>query len=86
MLQALKSSGKLKGLKALLVGQMSNMHDNTIPFGTTAYEIIKDNIKDYDFPCCFNLPIGHIGQENHAFIHGRLTEVIVNNKITIINQ
>ena len=87
MMQALKRSGKLNKLRALLVGQMSDMHDNTIPFGKTPYEIILESVQDYDFPIAFNLPIGHIGTDNHAFIHGALASVsITKEKVEIIQN
>ncbi|MBO6117522.1 MAG: LD-carboxypeptidase [Bacteroidales bacterium] len=86
MMQALKRSGKLNKIKALLVGQMSDMHDNAVPFGKTAYQIIAENVKDTDFPVAFNLPIGHIGILNHAFIHGKTATVTINSTHTIIKQ
>ncbi len=56
----LKRNGKLKNLKALIIGGMSDMNDNTIPFGKTAEEIILEYIKEFDFPVCFNFPAGHL--------------------------
>ena len=46
MMMQLKLSGKLKNLAGLVVGGMSDMKDNPIPFGKTAEEIIYDAIKD----------------------------------------
>ncbi|MBR1626197.1 MAG: LD-carboxypeptidase [Bacteroidales bacterium] len=86
MLQALKRSGKLKNLKALLVGQMSDMHDNIVPFGKTAFEIIEESVKNYDFPYAFNLPIGHTGNDNHAFFHGKTTKIIISDNSTVLEQ
>lgn len=70
MMQNLKRTGKLEGLKGLIVGGMTDMHDNTIPFGKTAEEIVMDAVKDYDYPVCFNAPFGHIGTENKALVLG----------------
>jgi muramoyltetrapeptide carboxypeptidase len=56
----LKRNGKLKNLKALIIGGMSDMNDNTIPLGKTAEEIILEYIKEFDFPVCFNFPAGHL--------------------------
>lgn len=86
MMQALKRSGKLKNLKALLVGQMSDMHDNNVAFGKTAYEIISDSVKEYGIPVAFNLPVGHIGTENRAFIHGKRVNVDINSEYTLLEQ
>jgi len=60
MMINLKRSGKLEGLSGLIVGGMTDMKDNTIPFGKNAEEIIYDAVKEYNFPVCFNFPAGHI--------------------------
>ncbi|NLJ06172.1 MAG: LD-carboxypeptidase [Sphingobacteriales bacterium] len=59
MMWQLKLSGKLKGLKGLIVGQFTDMKDNNIPFGQTAYEIIASHLKDLDIPVVFGFPAGH---------------------------
>src|SRR5574344_659673 len=64
MMQALKRSGKLSKLKGLLVGAMTKMHDNAIPFGKSAYEIVAEAVESYDYPKVFDIPVGHIGKEN----------------------
>jgi muramoyltetrapeptide carboxypeptidase len=66
MMLALKRAGLLKNLKALLVGGMSNMKDNAIPFGKTAEEIILSHTASYTYPVIFNFPAGHISN-NLAF-------------------
>lgn len=66
MMQQLKRCGKLQNLKGLLVGGMSEMKDNTIPFGKNALEIIADACKEYSFPIYFNFPAGH-EKINRAF-------------------
>lgn len=86
MMQALRRAGKLKNLKGLIVGAFSDMHDNTIPFGKTSEEIIFDAVKDYSYPIAFNIPIGHIGQENIACIVGRKTSLIIDDDKVIIEQ
>lgn len=79
MMLQLKRSGKLKNLKALVVGGMSDMKDNAIPFGKTAEEIIFDAVKEYKYPVCFNFPAGHI-QKNLAFYVGKKANVLVDKK------
>lgn len=66
MMIQLKRCGKLSNLKALVVGAMTNMHDNNIPFGQTAEEIIMDAVCEYDYPVYFNAPFGHISTQNKA--------------------
>lgn len=70
MMLQLKRSGKLKKLKALVVGGMTDMKDNTIPFGKTAEEIILDTVKEYNYPVVFGFPAGHI-DENFALYFGK---------------
>lgn len=86
MMQALRRAEKLKDLKGLIVGAFTDMHDNAIPFGKTSEEIIFEAVKDYDYPIAFNIPIGHIGQENIACIVGRKTSLIIDNDKVIIEQ
>lgn len=63
MMLNMKRSGKLDGIKGLIVGGMSEMRDNTIPFGIDAEQIIRNHCESYDFPICFGFPAGHI-QDN----------------------
>ena len=70
MMQNLKRNGKLERLKGLVVGALSDMHDNAIPFGHTAEEIVRDTVRDYDYPVAFHLPVGHIGLNNRALLLG----------------
>lgn len=60
MMMNLKRSGQLSKLAGLIVGGMSEMHDNAIPFGKTAEEIIREAVEEYDYPVCFDFPTGHI--------------------------
>ena len=69
MMMALKRAGKLANLKALLVGAFTDMHDNTIPFGMTAKEIIYEKVKDYGYPVIWDFPAGHVA-DNRAVIFG----------------
>ena len=66
----LKRNGYFENLKGLVVGGMTNMHDNEIPFGKTAEKIILDCVSEYDFPVVFNFPAGHL-DDNRALILGR---------------
>ncbi len=70
MLQNLKRSGKLEHLAGLIVGGMTQMNDNTIPFGKTTREIVMDAVGAYAYPVCFDFPAGHI-PNNKALILGR---------------
>jgi len=75
----LKLSGKLEHLEGLIIGGMSDMKDGETPFGKTAYEIIQDAIKDYDYPVIFNFPAGHI-DENWPLPLGKKVKLEVSDR------
>ncbi len=76
MMINLKRSGKLQGLSGMIVGGFTDMHDNQIPFGKTAYEIIAEHVSGFNFPVCFNFPAGHI-EDNRALVIGRIYKLQV---------
>ena len=67
MMMNLKRAGIFKGCKAVLVGGMSDMNDNAIPFGSSAKETILRTLSDYSIPIVFGVPSGHI-KRNLALI------------------
>jgi muramoyltetrapeptide carboxypeptidase len=76
MMLQLKRSGKLAHIKGLIVGGMSEMRDNTIPFGIDAEQIIRNHCEGYDFPICFGFPAGHIA-DNRPLKFGVSVELTV---------
>jgi len=59
MMYQLKRSGKLEHLKGLIIGGFSDMKDTTLPFGQSVQQAVKDLVKDYKYPVCFDFPISH---------------------------
>jgi muramoyltetrapeptide carboxypeptidase len=56
----LKRTGKLKVLKALIVGGFNLKPDDAgEEFGKTLQEIVLEKIKEYTYPVCFDFPVGH---------------------------
>jgi muramoyltetrapeptide carboxypeptidase len=83
MMMQLKLSGKLRHLKGLIIGGMTDMKDNMIPFGKLPDEIILDAVKEYGYPVCFDFPAGHI-DENMALYFGREVELnVIDDKATL---
>jgi muramoyltetrapeptide carboxypeptidase len=82
MMMNLKRNGKLKGLAGLIVGAMSEMKDNEIPFGRTAEEIIHDAVAEYSFPVVYGFPAGHI-PNNYPLIFGNEITLNVTDKMEI---
>ncbi len=84
MMENLKRSGKLSNLKALVVGGMTKMHDNGIPFGKTAEEIIADKVREYNYPVLFNFPAGHVEENNFALRFGEKYKLeVLPNKLSL---
>jgi len=79
MFYQLKRSGKLKRLAGLVLGNFSEAKDTEIPFGKTVEEIIRDIVKEYDYPVCYGFPVSH-EKENLALKPGQVYELSVSNK------
>lgn len=69
MMLQLKRAGMLVSLAGLVVGKFSDTKDTVIPFGESVYDAIWDKVKDYQYPVCFDFPVGHVA-ENYALKHG----------------
>lgn len=77
MMMNLKRNGCLESLKGIIVGGMTKMKDNDIPWGKDALEIIDDVTKKYNIPVIYNFPAGHMA-DNRALIFGKQVSMEVN--------
>jgi muramoyltetrapeptide carboxypeptidase len=84
MLVHLDRCDKLQNLAGLIIGQMSDMKDNLIPFGQDAYEIIRAHTAKYGYPVCFGFPVGH-EPHNLALICGRKARLEVTEQGSFLN-
>jgi muramoyltetrapeptide carboxypeptidase len=56
----LKRSGKLEKLKGLIIGGFKVKPDDPgEEFGKTIEDIVLEKVSEYDYPVCFNFPVGH---------------------------
>jgi muramoyltetrapeptide carboxypeptidase len=85
MLRQLKRSGKLKNLKALIVGSFSDIKNTDRPFGKTIEEIIVEIVAEYKYPVCFNFPVGH-NTQNVGLKIGVNYQLNVTNKQTTLME
>ena len=84
MMMNLKRNGCLESLKGIIVGSMTDMKDNDIPWGKNALEIVQDVTKQYNIPVIFNFPAGHI-HDNRALILGNnVTIEVTENCSTVL--
>ena len=75
MLMQLKRAGKLKKLKGIIVGHMTNITQEK-EFGKSVREIIREHCSEFSFPICFEFPAGH-EVPNMPIILGMKSELIV---------
>ena len=83
MMMNLKRNGSLKGLKGIIIGGMTSMNDNDIPWGHNSLEIIQDIVKDLNIPVAYNFPAGHI-KDNRTIILGKNVTFEVNDSETVL--
>jgi muramoyltetrapeptide carboxypeptidase len=70
MMMNLERNNYFKDVKGIIIGGMTKMRDNDIPWGHDALQIIQDITKEYNIPICFNFPAGHI-KDNRALVFGK---------------
>ena len=75
MLYNLKLGGVLERLSGLIVGQFTEYEERK-QLGKELYGAIADLVKEYDYPVCFNFPMGHV-KENMPLILGGEVELTV---------
>lgn len=85
MIMTLKRSGKLANLAGLVIGGMTEMKDNAVPFGKTAEEIISEAVSEFKYPVCFGFPAGHI-DDNRTLIMGARTKIDINRFVNLIKK
>lgn len=75
MMNNLKLGGIMEKISGLIVGQFTEYDEDTL-MGKEVYERIAELVKDYDYPVCFNFPIGH-DKLNYPLICGATAELNV---------
>ncbi len=70
MCMNLELRGIFGQIRGLVVGSMTDMHDNTVPFGQSAEQIISAYARKYRIPVLFGFPSGH-SSYNNTLIFGR---------------
>jgi len=84
MLIQLQRAGMLSNLAGLIVGSFTEMKDTVIPFGEQVYDCIREKIKLYNYPVCFNFPVGHT-DNNYPLTHGAMHSLLIQqDKVALI--
>ena len=86
MMHGLKRAGKLACLKGLIIGGLTQIHDNPDPFGMSVEEVIAEAVAEYDYPVCFGFPAGHFN-DNRAVLFGQKAklEITAENSVFLGN-
>lgn len=79
----LKRSGKLQKLKALIIGgfKAKPSEDPADEFGKNIYDIVLEITKEFNYPICFDFPVGH-QKNNFALKCGVKHKLLVTNNST----
>ena len=79
MLVALDRAGKLRNLKALVVGSMRKITFDDYYVDKTVEEVVLEVCGKYGYPICFDFPAGH-GGRNFALPLGYTATLVVGSK------
>lgn len=79
MITQLKRTGKLQNLAGIVAGGFDKLPDSKKAFGKSAYEIIMEAVRHYDYPVLSGFPAGH-GNDNRALILGRNVKLEIHEK------
>jgi muramoyltetrapeptide carboxypeptidase len=82
----LKRSGKLSQLKGLIVGGFKIKKDDAgEEYGKTLEEIVLEKIKEYNYPVCFDFPVGH-QKNNYALKCGVIHQLLVSENVVSLME
>lgn len=82
----LKRTGKLSGLKGLIIGGFKvKQDDEGEEFGKTLEEIVLEKIKDHRYPVCFDFPVGH-QKNNYALKCGMVHTLNVTERNSLLSE
>jgi muramoyltetrapeptide carboxypeptidase len=83
MMLNLYRTGILKVLRGILVGGMSSMNDNSIPFGLSAYEIIDYYTNKLNIPVAYDAPFGHLSLNLALTLGRKATLTVTGNEVNL---
>ncbi len=82
----LKRTGKLNKLAGLIIGGFKIKPDDPgEEFGRTLYDIVLERVKEYNYPVCFDFPVGH-QKNNYALKCGVRHRLEVEKEQTVLKE
>lgn len=87
MLGTLQRSHKLDNLAGLIIGGFNRIKpdDPGEEFGKTVYDMVLEKVKDFNYPVCFNFPVGH-QRNNYAFKCGMMHTLSVDGDAVTLKE
>lgn len=84
MLWNLKRSKRFEKLKGLIIGEFRMKPDDPgEEFGKTIYDMVMEKVKEYQYPVCFDFPVGHV-KENYGLKCGMRHKLSVSSEGTVL--
>ncbi len=80
----LKFAGVFNNISGLIIGQFTGYEEDDKMY-SSLYKSIFDVLAEYNFPICFNFPIGHV-KKNLPLIMGKEATLIVEENHTTFTQ
>jgi muramoyltetrapeptide carboxypeptidase len=82
----LKRTGKLEKLAGLIIGGFKIKPDDPgEEFGRTVQDIVLDRVKEYNYPVCFDFPVGH-QRNNYALKCGVIHKLAVSDEEVTLRE
>jgi muramoyltetrapeptide carboxypeptidase len=82
----LKRTGKLEKLAALIIGGFKVKPDDPgEEFGRSVQDIVLEKVKEYNYPVCFDFPVGH-QRNNYALKCGVKHRLTVSNEEVMLRE
>ena len=85
MFVQLKRGGKLAKLSGLIIGGFTDLKDTERPFGKNIYDIVLEQVVEYNYPVCFDFPVSH-GENNLALKHGMKHQLVVDDSGVMLKE
>jgi muramoyltetrapeptide carboxypeptidase len=85
MMLQLKRIGKLDKLAGLIIGGFTDSKDTERPFGKSVYDIIYEQVNEFDYPICFGFPVSH-EKENYTLKVGERYTLHVGESVSLIER
>ena len=84
MIHQLKLAGVFERISALIVGQFTDYEEDEQMYDTLQ-QSIRNAVKEYTFPLCFDFPVGHVKQ-NYPLVMGAPATLTVEDDLIIFKQ